>query len=372
MKVIVPLAADPFNPRPSGIVSFAAGLGQYLSGAGIHVEYLCTGSGGRRENITALPLTKAVHGEASFVRFLREHVRRRTFGSDEVVVANTELYAWAFRGVVALGRVVGVLHGPTYLTLRSRRPLAAALFRLIVEPRAFATALTVLAVDAESEQYVTDRYAGVRVMRIPLPVDFNHFRPVPRAGSRAEWSVTDRRAICFAGRLAPEKNPRLALEVFRIVSERLPETAFLVAGTGPLQPDMHRAAQDLAGRDVRLLGAVPRERLPSLYSASDVLLLTSEIEQSPSVVLESLACGTPVVSTRVGMVEEILRDSVLGEVCPNSATDLAEGVLRLVAETDAERAKYSMVRRSAVGHHSWDRVGPQIVEVLHEALGKRM
>ena len=160
-----------------------------------------------------------------------------------------------------------------------------------------------------------------------------------------------------------------AVEVFRRIRGSLPDAVLIVAGTGPLKGILDKAAKELGPTRIRLLNDVPRAELPSLYSAADGLLLTSDIEQFPTVMLESLACGTPVFSTDVGDVSLVLSEPSMGLVCPANPESFAERVAEYLPEERRLRASRAPLRRQATRKYDWDAIGPQIEAVLHEASG---
>jgi glycosyltransferase involved in cell wall biosynthesis len=88
-----------------------------------------------------------------------------------------------------------------------------------------------------------------------------------------------------------------------------------------------------------MLAVMPQSRLPSLYSAADVLVLTSTREGWPNVVLEALSCGTPVVSFDVGAVSEMLSDPSVGRVVGQRDPKLLAAAVRsLLAAPEARDA----------------------------------
>ena len=93
----------------------------------------------------------------------------------------------------------------------------------------------------------------------------------------------------------------------------IPDTTLLIAGAGEERGRLEHqiAAAGLSGR-VRLLGEVAHEELPSLYSAADALVLASSREGWANVLLESMACGTPVVATDVWGTAEVVRTPCRG------------------------------------------------------------
>jgi glycosyltransferase involved in cell wall biosynthesis len=159
--------------------------------------------------------------------------------------------------------------------------------------------------------------APVAAPRLPAP-------SVPRAQYRAGLGLpADAVVVVTVARLAPQKNLALVLDVAAALADR-PQVRFLVAGEGPLRDELaDRIGQD--GSRVQLLGAVPD--MASLLAASDVMLLTSLWEARALVAQEALLAGVPLVSTRVGGIEELVGDAAvlveLGDV-PAAVTAVAE------------------------------------------------
>src|SRR5258708_14400571 len=86
----------------------------------------------------------------------------------------------------------------------------------------------------------------------------------------------------------------------------LPEVELVIAGEGPEGAGIERLVRERKVADRgRLLGRVPQDRLPEIYSAADLLLLVSTHEGSPNVLLESMACGTPVVVSPLDGIADI-------------------------------------------------------------------
>ena len=126
------------------------------------------------------------------------------------------------------------------------------------------------------------------------------------------------------------------------------------------------AARGLTER-VRFAGGQPQSKVAMYYSAADVSVLASHSEGCPNVVLESLACGTPVVATAVGGVPEILRSGENGlMVAARSPTALADG-MRAALARDWSRDR---VCRS-VADRSWQAVADQVLSVFRSVLGTR-
>jgi glycosyltransferase involved in cell wall biosynthesis len=148
------------------------------------------------------------------------------------------------------------------------------------------------------------------------------------AAGRAPRSRSPHRLL-VVGHLKPGKGHRAVIEALRSLSECELE----VAGDGPLRRELeeYAAAAGVTER-VRFLGSVPHSKLPERYRAADALILASDREGMPNVVLEALACGTPVVATRVGGVPEIMTDPVAGVLLDSAASSaIVKGVRQLLA-----------------------------------------
>ncbi len=132
---------------------------------------------------------------------------------------------------------------------------------------------------------------------------------------------------------------------------RLPEFDLLIAGEGP-QRGLLAGLIDrlgLAGR-VRLLGARPHTELPSLYGAADILVLASSREGWANVLLEAMACGTPVVASNIWGNPEVVRDEAAGLIADENTPDGIVAAVRRLFTHLPERA----ATRAYAEQFSWD------------------
>jgi len=150
-----------------------------------------------------------------------------------------------------------------------------------------------------------ERLDPARVSFLANGVDTERFAPADparRAAARKELGLPpDARVVAGLGRLHPQKNWPLFLDVAR----RLPETRFVIAGTGPLEGLLRRTIEERRITNVALLGFRDAR---TVLAAADVFLLTSDYEGTPMILLEAMACGVPCVVSAVDGCEEILGD----------------------------------------------------------------
>jgi glycosyltransferase involved in cell wall biosynthesis len=174
-----------------------------------------------------------------------------------------------------------------------RRMLSAAqrASALIAVSGALARAMTAMGMPA----------ARLHVLRNGVDVDV--FAPVPRHDARARLRITHAGPLVVAvGNLVAEKGFDLLIEAVA----RMPAARLLIVGQGPLAGTLRALAESVAPGRVDWRADMPQADLRFAYSAADVLALPSLREGWPNVVLESIACGTPVVAAEVGGVPEII------------------------------------------------------------------
>lgn len=178
-------------------------------------------------------------------------------------------------------------------------------------------------------------------------VDLQRFRPEDKNEARLRLGLPGGRMLLSVGNLIEIKGHHIAIEALA----SLPEDVFLaIVGRGPDQQKLDALIQRLGlGARVRLVGQVPNTELKWWYSAADALVLCSSREGWPNVLLESMACGTPVVATEVGGTREIVGEPVAGRIVRDRRPETLARVCRTLLEG---RPASDAVRRYAEGF-SW-------------------
>ena len=158
-------------------------------------------------------------------------------------------------------------------------------------------------------------------------VDLDRFHPQPQGEARGRLGLAPGPLLLSVGNLVGNKGHHLVIEAIA----RLPEFQLVIAGQGPERGALEALVRQLGvAARVTFSGQVAQKDLPSYYSAADILVLASEREGWPNVLLESMACGTPVVATNVGGVPEIIGPPCTGRVvAQRSVGDLVDGITSL-------------------------------------------
>jgi len=143
--------------------------------------------------------------------------------------------------------------------------------------------------------------------------------------------AVDARIFLWVGRMVSVKQPSLLLEAFAQVRRAEPAAILVCAGAGPLLEEMRRTVEQAGLCDAVLFqGAIPQSELPDWYRAANATVLSSQSEGLPNVLRESLACGTPFVSTNVGSISEIAAPEYSLLTRPNDAAELSGAMLEVL------------------------------------------
>jgi glycosyltransferase involved in cell wall biosynthesis len=206
-----------------------------------------------------------------------------------------------------------------------------------------------LLVSSEDEREMLIRRYRVPPDRIAIvltPIDTAIYRPLDRAAACANAGLDPtRRHVLFVGRLDPVKCVDAIIRSFAALAPRHPDANLIIAGTGPQEQWLQDIAREQAPGRVRFLGWVAEpEKKARLYNAAECLVLASEREGFPTVVGEALACGTPVLATRVGGVPELVIDGETGWLVPPGDEQALKDRLAFVL---AHRERVASMRASA-------------------------
>lgn len=193
-------------------------------------------------------------------------------------------------------------------------------------------------------------------------VDLALFQPpTDRAALRDGLRLT-RPTLLSVGHLIERKGHHFVIEALT----ELPEVELLIAGDGEEFDNLKALAERLGVSDrVRFLGHVDQGQLPDYYGAADALVLASSREGIANVMMEALACGTPVAATAVWGAPEVITDPVAGVLIDErSGPGVADGVRRLLAARPDRAATRRFVER-----YTWDQTTRDHLAVLDAVLG---
>lgn len=230
----------------------------------------------------------------------------------------------------------------------------------------------------ESEMRDIVSYYGAsqdKIKIIPCGVNLSTFHNIDQSSARQNLGLNGNSIILFVGRIEPLKGVDRLLEAISKLDKKKIEL-IVIGGDTESQSELdrlHNISQELNIQDlVTFTGNLEHEELPQYYSAADICVIPSYYESFGLVALESLACGTPVVSTRVGGIEKIVQQGKTGYIVDsNSAPELAKGIAKILSNksSGSPRANTEFIRDS-ISQFNWGYVAEALIEQYETMLDK--
>lgn len=206
---------------------------------------------------------------------------------------------------------------------------------------------------------------------IPYGIDPHRFHPVPNA--KAQLGLDPQRTLLlFAGRFAVEKGLDDLLDALALIRDVLARTNphILLIGRG----SQEQALREVIARDslepwVTVRDWVPQEQLRVWYSAADALLLPSHSEGFSRSIPEAMACGTPIIGSRITGTEDHVQDGRTGCLFPaKNPTALAEQLRTLLQQPARLETMGRWAEQYATAHFGWQQIAKQVVDEVYRPI----
>ncbi len=181
----------------------------------------------------------------------------------------------------------------------------------------------------------------------------------------------DKRVILFVGRLAEKKGVTYLLEAMKQIDALL-----VIVGDGPLKDSLQKQALLISDK-VKFLGAKTHEELGVIYASADVIVIPSitakdgDQEGIPTVIMEAMASGLPVVANDSGGIRQLIRHEENGLLCEEKNVEqLAANINRLLSDEEL-RERLLTNAENTVEQYSYDTIGRYYSELLMKAMNRR-
>jgi D-inositol-3-phosphate glycosyltransferase len=209
-----------------------------------------------------------------------------------------------------------------------------------------------------------------RVAVIPCGVDTDLFQPMARGTAKDLLELGPEPLLLYVGRLQPIKGLETLLQAMTRLD---PATRLLIIGGDQDEPDNAHAVRLRAcveelglDRRVRFLGTQPQRRLRLFYAAAEATVMPSYYESFGMVALEAMACGSPVVASRVGGLTTTIKDGVTGHLVPEGDAEALASRLQQLLSDRRERDRMSAEAVSWAAEHRWPCVAEAVCRLYSE------
>ena len=194
---------------------------------------------------------------------------------------------------------------------------------------------------------------------IILPIFSNFQSPTSNFNIREKYPGYDF-YILMVGRLAPEKNFKLALEVMREVIKKF-NALLIIVGDGPERKRLERQAQVGLEANVRFEGW--RENLADYYASADCYLLTSDYEGYGLSVIEALQAGLPVIMNDVGLAGEIVKNGENGIIVPiGNKEKIIEALLKIREDREFREKLQAGTKKTKMPYSSFEEYRDKLID----------
>lgn len=227
-----------------------------------------------------------------------------------------------------------------------------AFFTRLVEILAFKMADTIAVTTERLGDDVKKHTIKDKIFLLPNYVDIEHFK-------RTEEKKI-KNLLVFVGRLHPEKNLYMLLEVMK----ELPEFKLRVIGDGELREELMEMKKREEIITVEFLGLIPNDELPDYLNMAEAFIMVSHNEGHPKVLIEAMACELPCIGTNVDGVKDVIVDGKTGLLCDKNVNDIKEAILKLFHDKEETREMAKRAREFAVENYSMNTILARRIKLI--------
>ena len=293
----------------------------------------------------------------------------------DVVHSHYWLSSWVGRELsqeLAIPHVV-TFHTLSLIKMQSRAGEEEQSERSVIETKVIATADRIIAFSPHERDAMARLYAADanKITLVPCGVDLEVFRPLNQKAVRSSLGLNGEKILLYVGRVEPIKGLDLVVETAAQMDSEDGVRMIVVGADVNGDREMDRVRQLAREKDLEdkidFVGQVDHDDLPLYYNAADVCVVPSYYESFGLVALESMACGTPVVATRVGGLSTIIHHGRTGYLkswrCPEA---FANSVEMIISSNGLQQSMGEAARKRAEGM-GWDNAAA-LISVEYSAL----
>ncbi|MFH0876265.1 MAG: glycosyltransferase family 4 protein [archaeon] len=364
MRTVVIIAdSDPRKKVIGGIGIYAYNLTRYLTTHNHKVIFI--GKKHDCEIINNFDNFEFVEATAkhpsSNIAFLKGlYVVSRMITMPEDAVIHSQRPDWLIPFSKLKNKKIITLHGSHAKNVYLKKGLIFGKIYSFLEKKGLKLADKIISVSEENanyyrKMYEKDKKICDKIITIPIGVDLSRFNDIDKAKARKKYSLSLKdKAVCYVGRLEAEKNVKVIIKASKEADVKL-----LIFGDGKESEHLKTYAKEISS-NAMFFGSIPNDDVPSALACSDALCLSSLYEGLPTVAIEALASGIPVVSTDVGDIRKLVVEGFTGFIA--NAENYSEKI-KLAIARGKDMQKDCLAKAS---EYDMERIGEEIVKVYGE------
>lgn len=210
-------------------------------------------------------------------------------------------------------------------------------------------------------------FTSRKIYIVPNGIDLVEFKGVAIKSD----NDTAGKIILFVGSLYPIKGVKYLLMAMKNIHEEMPDACLIIVGDGGEREQLEALSIQMRIQNyIQFVGRVPHKKVLTFMHQADVFVLPSLSEGLPNVIIEAMACGLPIVASRVGGIPDIIEDGVNGFlVNPESSDEIANRILMLLQNSEIkERIINNNIKKAEI--FNWVTIIEKLERILLRCLSK--
>ena len=271
---------------------------------------------------------------------------------------------------------VSTFHTLARAKLRARAGEDESELRLSVEENVMRRVDAIVVSTEQEKQDLVRLYRAVlrNVRVVPAGVDAELFQPADATDARRDLGLTEGKIILYVGRIEPLKGLDILISALTLMEDTSDTRLVIVGGELGKDAEIKRLKSLVRDLDleemVTFAGAVSHTALPDYYNAADVFVLPSYHESFGLVALEAMACGTPLVASRVSGLTSFVKEGVTGYLIPwHCPEPFAQRIEMLLSNASLRRAMGEASRARAL-EMTWARAANRMLDAYSSVMAQ--
>ena len=209
------------------------------------------------------------------------------------------------------------------------------------------------------------------VVTVPVGVDDTLFYPRDRKIFRKKVGIREEDPLTiYVGMLEERRDPLSLIDVMSLVVKNIPNANLLMIGDGPLKGEvLRRIKEKNLESNIKVLNKIPNAEMPYVYSSADLFVLLSQFEIFGMVILESMACATPVISTPTAGALDLINHGKNGMLVPlKNPEKTGEIITSSLQNRDLLAEMGENARKTILDKYTWTNLGKKYVSVYKKLI----